>query len=167
VSGHARDGARRRADVDWLRWPSRIVEAVKPVRSLLGVALIVVVLVGSGCGSGSDEPTMASPDPTASSSAPVEPDAFARRVAAPGVVTINVHTPNEGSLPGTDLAIPFDEIAASSELPDDLSTPLAIYCRSGNMSADAVDDLEALGYTDIVELDGGFNAWTTAGRPLE
>jgi len=110
---------------------------------------------------------MASPDPTASSSAPVEPDAFARRVAAPGVVTINVHTPNEGSLPGTDLAIPFDEIAASSELPDDLSTPLAIYCRSGNMSADAVDDLEALGYTDIVELDGGFNAWTTAGRPLE
>ncbi|MFN0090295.1 MAG: rhodanese-like domain-containing protein [Acidimicrobiales bacterium] len=54
----------------------------------------------------------------------------------------------------------------SSELPNNRSTPLAVYCRSGNMSADAVDDLEALAYTDIVELDGGFNAWTRADRPL-
>ncbi len=83
------------------------------------------------------------------------------------MVTINVHTPDEGSIAGTDLTIPFDRVATSSELPDDLSTPLAVYCRSDNMSADAVDDLEALGYTDVVELDGGFNAWTAAGRPLE
>ena len=82
-------------------------------------------------------------------------------------MTINVHVPDEGSIPGTDLAIPFDEIATSAELPADLDTPLAVYCRSGNMSADAVDDLEELGYTDIVELDGGFNAWKASGRELE
>lgn len=82
------------------------------------------------------------------------------------MVTINVHTPDEGSIAGTDLTIPFDQIASSDQLPKDRSTPLAVYCRSGNMSADAVDDLEALGYTDIVELAGGFNAWTAAGRPL-
>jgi rhodanese-related sulfurtransferase len=35
------------------------------------------------------------------------------------------------------------------------------------MSADAIDDLEALGYTDIAELDGGFDAWRASGRPLE
>jgi phage shock protein E len=82
-------------------------------------------------------------------------------------VTINVHTPDEGTIPGTDLAIPFDEITSSNELPEDLDTPLAVYCRSGNMSEDAVDDLEALGYTDIVELDGGFDAWEAAGRELD
>ncbi|MGK2949645.1 MAG: rhodanese-like domain-containing protein [Acidimicrobiales bacterium] len=83
------------------------------------------------------------------------------------MVAINVHTPNEGSIAGTDLTIPFDEISTSNELPADRDTPLAVYCRSGNMSEGAVDDLENMGYTSIVELDGGFNAWTEAGRPLE
>ncbi|CAN5741066.1 hypothetical protein BH24ACT6_BH24ACT6_06400 [soil metagenome] len=88
----------------------------------------------------------------------MDPQAFAGRVAAPDVVTISVHTPNEGSIAGTDLTIPFDEVASSTELPDDRSTRLAVYCRSGNMSADAIDDLEALGYTDIAELEGVFDA---------
>ncbi len=35
------------------------------------------------------------------------------------------------------------------------------------MSADAVRDLVAMGYTDIVELQDGYTAWTAAGRPLE
>ena len=68
---------------------------------------------------------------------------------------------------GPDLAIPFDEISDSEALPSDLDSPLAIYCKSGNMSADAVDDLVALGYTDVVELDGGFDAWVEAGRRLD
>ncbi len=97
----------------------------------------------------------------------VDPDVFAARIEAPGVVTINVHTPNEGSIAGTDLTIAFDQIAESGELPEDRGTPLAVYYRSGNMSADAVDDLAALGYSDIVELDGGFNAWEASRRPLE
>jgi rhodanese-related sulfurtransferase len=97
----------------------------------------------------------------------VGPDVFAARIEEPGVVTINVHIPDEGSIAGTDLTIPFDRISESSELPVDRDTPLAVYCRSDNMSADAVNDLEALGYTDIVELDGGFDAWVASGRPLE
>ena len=75
--------------------------------------------------------------------------------------------PDEGSIAGTDVAIPFDQITESEALPADLDTPLAVYCRSGNMSATAVLDLEALGYTDVVELEGGFVAWSEAGRELE
>jgi rhodanese-related sulfurtransferase len=121
------------------------------------VAAVFLAMTLAACGSGDD----------GSTSSLASPDAFAERVAAAGVVTINVHTPDEGSIPGTDLEIPFDEIASSNELPADLDAPLAVYCRSGNMSADAVEDLEALGYTDIVELDGGFNAWEASGRELE
>ena len=139
---------------------------VRLVRTFMGAGLMTAALIVAGCGDGDGS------DPSASSAlrvspALVAPDVFAARIEAPGVVTINVHTPNEGSIAGTDFTIAFDQVAESSDLPSDRATPLAVYCRSGNMSADAVDDLEALGYSDIVELDGGFNAWEASGRPLE
>jgi len=96
----------------------------------------------------------------------VSPAVFEQRVATTGVITINVHVPNDGSIEGTDLTIPFDDVSTTKALSSDRSTPLAVYCRSGDMSADAVRDLAALGYTDIVELSGGFNAWKESGRAL-
>ncbi|NKS74801.1 hypothetical protein GS531_24805 [Rhodococcus hoagii] len=45
-------------------------------------------------------------------------------------------------------------------------TTIAVYCMSGNMSATAVQDLADLGYTDVVELDGGMMAWMADGREL-
>lgn len=127
---------------------------------------VALALLAAACGSDAGTTGSADAETGQSSITLVNPGTFAERMEAPEVVTINVHTPDEGSLAGTDLSIPFDQIAASDKLPDDLSTPLAVYCRSGNMSADAVEDLEKLGYTDIVELEGGFDAWTDVGRPL-
>lgn len=113
----------------------------------------------AGCGEGGG-------DLAAAPSKLVSPEAFAAAVAEPERVTINVHVPDEGSIPGTDLAIPFDQIAArKSELPA-LTTPLAVYCRSGRMSAIAVQELADLGFSDVVELDGGMVGWEAAGRPL-
>lgn len=87
--------------------------------------------------------------------------------AAAGRVLINVHIPDEGSLPGTEISLPYNEIdARSAELPADKATPLAIYCLSGNMSATAGRDLLVLGYSDVVELDGGMQAWQSSGRTL-
>lgn len=127
---------------------------------------MTALLMVAGCGGGDDSSNSANTDANASP-ALVGPDEFAARIEEPGVVTINVHIPDEGSIAGTDLTIPFDQISESSDLPDDRDTRLAVYCRSDNMSAAAVNDLEALGYTDIVELDGGFDAWVASGRPLE
>lgn len=132
---------------------------------VLPLSLALVVFVAGCTGNETDDATATT---AASSSARlVGVDEFAERVAEPDVVTVNVHVPDEGQLPGTDLAIPFDEISDSEALPPDLDAPLAIYCKSGNMSADAVDDLVALGYTDVVELDGGFDAWIGEGRRLD
>lgn len=134
-------------------------------RYLLPLSLTFVVFVAACTGNQTDDATATT---TASSSARlVGVDEFAERVPEPDVVTVNVHVPDEGQLPGTDLAIPFDEISDSNVLPPDLDTPLAIYCKSGNMSVDAVDDLVALGYTDVIELDGGFDAWVETGRRLD
>ena len=97
----------------------------------------------------------------------VDPTAFAAAVAAPGTVTIDVHIPFEGKIAGTDLMIPYNQIAQQAvKLPANRATPLAIYCRTGNMSAIAAPALAALGYTDIVELRGGMDAWKASGRTL-
>ena len=42
-----------------------------------------------------------------------------------------------------------------------------LYCRSGNMSAEAAEMLVGLGYTDVWDLRGGMIAWERAGFRLE
>lgn len=135
-------------------------------RSLFIVLTASAILLSGGCASGNNAAPATSTS-VAATSGLVGPDEFAQRVEDPKVVTINVHVPNEGNIAGTDLTIPFDQIATSTKLPTDLATPLAVYCRSGNMSAPAVKDLKAKGYTNIVELSGGYDAWVQSGRTLE
>ncbi len=95
----------------------------------------------------------------------VDPSAFEAALEQPDAVVINVHVPYEGEIEGTDLFMPFNEIDASA-LPSNPSIPLVVYCRSDAMSADAVITLAGLGYTNIVELDGGMNAWRASGRSV-
>lgn len=80
---------------------------------------------------------------------------------------INVHIPYEGEIGGTDLFIPFDEIAQHrDELPSDTGARIVLYCRSGKMSAVAAETLAELGYTDVWHLAGGMLAWEQDGYPL-
>ncbi|MDO8307176.1 MAG: rhodanese-like domain-containing protein [Actinomycetota bacterium] len=54
----------------------------------------------------------------------------------------SVHVPYEGASAGTELTVAFDQIrAGAAELPPDLRAPIAIYCRSGRMSAMATGTL--------------------------
>ena len=134
-------------------------------RTLLGILLAVGVATTACSGERADGAAAA--PTTAVRAEQVAPAKFAAVVADEDVVTVNVHVPDEGSIPGTDAAIPFDRIAASvDELPQERSTQLAVYCRTGTMSAEAVQELLSLGYTDVVELRGGMEAWTADGREL-
>lgn len=81
---------------------------------------------------------------------------------------INVHIPFEGNIPATDLSIPYNEIDQSLDrLPTNKDAKIVLYCRSDRMSRIAAERLVELGYTNIWNLDGGFNAWENAGLPLE
>lgn len=130
-------------------------------RSTVALVLLVVLAV-AGCGGSASSSSDSQPSPRS-----VTPEEFALAVADPSTVAFNVHVPDEGSIEGTELAVPFDAIEARAhEFPGDRSTPLAVYCMSGRMSAIAVETLTNLGYTNVVELEGGMRAWQAAGRPL-
>ncbi|MCB0374541.1 MAG: rhodanese-like domain-containing protein, partial [Sinomicrobium sp.] len=45
--------------------------------------------------------------------------------------------------------------------------PVYVYCRSGRRSARAQQVLKGLGYTRVVNLEGGFLAWEAAGKAVE
>lgn len=92
--------------------------------------------------------------------------AFEAAIVDAGTVTINVHVPaRDVQLDGTELVLPFDALD-TDKLPEDRATPIAVYCRSGEMSAIASKRLLDLGYKDIVELAGGTNAWALSGRSI-
>lgn len=92
---------------------------------------------------------------------------FASRLASSDSFVVNVHVPDEGSIEGTDASIPYDEIVGDGRLPSDKATPILLYCKTGRMSGEAAIGLMNAGYTDVVHLKGGMDAWVAAGRALQ
>jgi rhodanese-related sulfurtransferase len=48
----------------------------------------------------------------------------------------------------------------------DLNTPLILYCGGGFRSALAADNLQKMGYTRVISMDGGIRDWREKGFPL-
>ena len=44
-------------------------------------------------------------------------------------------------------------------------TPIVLYCGGGYRSALAADNLQKMGYTNVISMDGGWRGWTEAGFP--
>ncbi len=97
----------------------------------------------------------------------LDTESFSLRARETGVILIDVRTPEEfaeGHIPGavnidwkeSDF---LDEVKASCPL----SSPLAVYCRSGRRSAAAAKALSKAGYK-VLNLKGGYLAWTEAGK---
>ena len=49
----------------------------------------------------------------------------------------------------------------------DKDSPLVLYCGGGYRSALAADNLQKMGYTKVISMDGGWRGWTEAGFPIE
>jgi rhodanese-related sulfurtransferase len=48
----------------------------------------------------------------------------------------------------------------------DTATPLILYCGGGFRSALAADNLQKMGYTNVISMDGGIRDWRQKGYPL-
>lgn len=83
-------------------------------------------------------------------------------------VFVNVHIPFAGTIPDTDLFIPYNEIEQNlSQLPADQNAKIVLYCNSGRMSQIAAEELVSLGFTNVWNLEGGMTDWQQAGFELE
>ncbi len=49
----------------------------------------------------------------------------------------------------------------------DPSARIILHCDAGGRSALAASTLKEMGYQNVAHLDGGFNAWRQAGKPVE
>jgi len=80
---------------------------------------------------------------------------------------INVHTPYEGEIAGTDLFVNYDEmIANKAKLPQDKNAKIILYCKTGRMSEEALGTLKGMGYTNVRHLKGGMEDWEEEGGKI-
>jgi rhodanese-related sulfurtransferase len=49
----------------------------------------------------------------------------------------------------------------------DTAAPIVLYCGGGFRSALAADNLQRMGYTNVISMDGGYRGWTEKGWPVE
>ncbi|MCB2176982.1 MAG: rhodanese-like domain-containing protein [Actinomycetales bacterium] len=99
----------------------------------------------------------------------LDAQAFAARASEPGVVILDVRTPEEfatGHLPGA-INIDVESGSFTDQVASlDKTATYAVYCRSGNRSAVAMDQMAGEGFTDLADLAGGITAWSQAGGAI-
>ena len=49
----------------------------------------------------------------------------------------------------------------------DKDAEIVLYCGGGFRSALAADNLQKMGYKNVLSMDGGWRGWTEAGNPTE
>jgi rhodanese-related sulfurtransferase len=47
------------------------------------------------------------------------------------------------------------------------SAPIVLYCGGGFRSALAADNLQKMGYTNVISMNGGWRGWCEAGYPTK
>jgi phage shock protein E len=73
----------------------------------------------------------------------------------------------EGHVPGA-VNIPHDELAARLPgLEAERGSDVVVYCRSGRRAEIALDLLAKAGFERLSHLEGDFQAWAAADRPVE
>ena len=100
----------------------------------------------------------------------LDPASFEARLNEPDVQLVDARTPGEyaaGHLTGaTNLDWNGGRLQATVDQLDK-TRPVLVYCASGRRSAEAREFLIEQGFNDVVDLQGGINAWAGAGKAIE
>ncbi|MFA6162557.1 MAG: rhodanese-like domain-containing protein [Methylobacter sp.] len=84
------------------------------------------------------------------------------------IFLVDVHTPEQRHIKGTDLFVPYNEIEKyKNKFPEDKNTAIYLYCEGGPMGNAAARSLYELGYRNLTNLEGGAKAWRKNGFNFE
>lgn len=96
-------------------------------------------------------------------------DVVERRTKGDGFILLDVREESEfarGHIPG---ALHLGKGVIERDVEQrfaDTSTELILYCGGGYRSALAALNLQLMGYTNVISMDGGFRGWKEAGQPV-
>lgn len=127
---------------------------MKKLLVLLAALLGITVL--AGCGSSGGVTT-------------VDPQAFLSTAKQPGVVVVDVRTPQEYAAGHVDGAINIDVEAPTfdSQIATlDKAATYAVYCHSGRRSGLATDAMGKAGFANVYNLQGGIADLQAAGAQI-
>ncbi len=90
----------------------------------------------------------------------ISPQELDKILATRNTFLVDVHTPLQKHLEGTDLVIPYNKIKENlNKFPKDKNAEIIVYCKSGRMSIEASNALLKAGYARVYNLTGGLNAY--------
>jgi len=141
------------------------------LKSRLSAAAVTTLALSwglAGCGSsGSSGGTTAAT--TVDGVKHLDVKAFAALAGGASTVVLDVRTPGEfatGHLPNARV-LDFRGADFDAQLGTlDKQAMYAVYCHSGNRSGQALQRMQAAGFTHVADLSGGVTAWSQAGRSL-
>lgn len=96
-------------------------------------------------------------------------DVVERRTKGDGFILLDVREESEfarGHIPG---ALHLGKGVIERDVEQrfaDTSTELILYCGGGYRSALAALNLQLMGYTNVISMDGGFRGWREANQPV-
>jgi phage shock protein E len=100
----------------------------------------------------------------------VKPAEFEKQMQQREGQVIDVRTPKEYSSGHIENAVNmhvYDKDFEQRVDKLDKDKTVYVYCKVGGRSAEAVEIMQQKGFKHIVELDGGMDAWTEAGKPVK
>lgn len=86
-----------------------------------------------------------------------------------GAQLLDVRTPaewDEGIIEGAIMADFYNDDFKSQLEKLNKDVPVAVYCRSGGRSGNAMDMMNEMGFKEVYNLDGGIGAWNDAEKPI-
>lgn len=96
----------------------------------------------------------------------VNVEAFEKRISSAQIV--DVRTPqewNEGIMEGAVMANFYDSDFKQQLEELDKEKPVAVYCKVGGRSGQAMSMMKDMGFKEIYNLKGGMDAWKGANKP--
>ena len=136
-------------------------------RALQLVLVVLAAVALAGCGGSSQDE--AATVPTATSGVVLaSPEEAQALIETGGVKLLDVRTPEEfaaGHIAGAENVDFYAADFADRIDALDQGESYVVYCHTGNRSGKATALMADKGFASVTDVDGGIEAWTTAGLP--